>query len=558
MLLVVSSVAALFIVAARVAAQTAPGSGEDGVEVLTRGPVHEGYAEAVDANPQAAPIVDKKPPDPIPELPPDQKPEGDKVEWIAGYWAWDGDRKDYIWVSGFWRTPPPGRVWVPGRWQEAQDGWQWVPGFWNAAEKQDVAYVPAPPAPVEERVAPSPGEGYFYTPGVWVYRDGKYLWRAGVWVPYSEDYVWVPAHYVWTPAGYVFIEGYWDHVPRHRGILFAPVYVSPTLVVRTEFCYVPRHVVAEDFMIGCLFVRPAYHHYYYGDYFEARYTDAGFVAFVDYHYGHWHDPLYGFYVHYPPRRDWERETRAVYVGRFHGDIARPPHSYAEAERLHVSVTFSIGEAEHHGFRTEHITHEQVVHAHEAAVVRHEAAVQRAKVEMEIHSHGPIKVGEAPHVAKFDPKAQPSHTENHNVSNNTGGTTHTGGGTPSGGGSTQTGTGGTTHTGGPTSTTGGTTGTTHTGGLTTGSGTSSTGGTTTGTTHTGGPTTGSGTSPTTGGTTTGTTHTGGPTTGSGTTGPGTGSSSTGTGGSHQTGGSSNKGSGSGHPPPKDSKDKKDHQ
>src|SRR5579871_4225498 len=112
MLLVVWSALALFVVASRSAAQTAPGSGDDGVEVLTRGPVHEAFAEAVDANPQATPAVSKKPPEPIPELPPEQKPEGDKVEWISGYWAWDADRNDYIWVSGFWRTPPPGRVWV--------------------------------------------------------------------------------------------------------------------------------------------------------------------------------------------------------------------------------------------------------------------------------------------------------------------------------------------------------------------------------------------------------------------------------------------------------------
>lgn len=33
-------------------------------------------------------------------LPPDQKPEGDDVAWIPGYWAWDDERNDFLWVSG--------------------------------------------------------------------------------------------------------------------------------------------------------------------------------------------------------------------------------------------------------------------------------------------------------------------------------------------------------------------------------------------------------------------------------------------------------------------------
>jgi hypothetical protein len=468
-------------------AQQGSGSSVDGVEVLTRGPVHEAYAEAVDASPQATPVINKKPPEPIPEMPPDQKPEGDKVEWMSGYWAWDADRKDYIWVSGFWRTAPPGRAWVPGHWQPVDsDGWQWVPGFWNVAEKAELSYVPAPPAPVEERVVPAPGEGYFYSPGIWVYRDGRYFWRPGTWIAYHEDYVWVPAHYVWTPSGYILVEGYWDHVLQRRGMLFAPVYVSPEVIVRTEFCYVPRHVVCHEFMIGCLFVRPACHHYYYGDYFEARYTDAGYVAFVDYRVGgRFHDPLYGYYVHYPPRRDWDRDTRAVYVGRFHGDIVRPPHSFAEQEKLHVSLTVSVTESDRHGIKTEKITREEVAHAHEIAVAHHEASVQRQRVEADVRSHGVPKQGDPPHVAKFDPKPT-SHVDSHTGtsgavtgsgqptthggigSQGSGVTSHTGGSTPSGGSRSQ-GSGVTTHAGGSTPPSGGSSQasgvTTSTGGLT---------------------------------------------------------------------------------------------
>ena len=80
---------------------------EQGVEPLEKGPVHEAFAQPTAKNPQAGPIIRKQPPKAIEELPPEQKPEGDNVQWIKGYWAWDAERNDFIWVCGFWRVPPP-------------------------------------------------------------------------------------------------------------------------------------------------------------------------------------------------------------------------------------------------------------------------------------------------------------------------------------------------------------------------------------------------------------------------------------------------------------------
>ena len=45
----------------------------------------------------------------IDEVPPEYKPEGENVQWIPGYWAWDVAQSDFIWVSGLWRDVPPGR-----------------------------------------------------------------------------------------------------------------------------------------------------------------------------------------------------------------------------------------------------------------------------------------------------------------------------------------------------------------------------------------------------------------------------------------------------------------
>src|SRR5687768_3068923 len=82
------------------------------MEVLSRGPVHEAFAEPVVFDPTPGLVVPKQPPEAIEELPPDDKPEGDNVAWISGYWAWEEDRDDFIWISGFWRVMPPGRQWV--------------------------------------------------------------------------------------------------------------------------------------------------------------------------------------------------------------------------------------------------------------------------------------------------------------------------------------------------------------------------------------------------------------------------------------------------------------
>src|SRR4051812_2159217 len=87
-----------------------------GVDVQARGPVHEAFATPT-GEPAATSPVPKKPPAPIEEMPPEQKPEGDAV-WIGGYWAYDDDRQDFLWVSGCWRTLPPGRQWVAGYWRE--------------------------------------------------------------------------------------------------------------------------------------------------------------------------------------------------------------------------------------------------------------------------------------------------------------------------------------------------------------------------------------------------------------------------------------------------------
>jgi hypothetical protein len=154
------------LLAARTSAQKDDPATKEGVEVLARGPVHEAFASPSQARPLPSHVVPNRPPDAIDEVPPDEKPAGDHVIWIPGYWAWDDEQKDNLWVSGFWRVPPSGRQWVPGNWQQVEDGWQWTSGFWAAADQEEVTYLPAPPPSIDEGPSvPAPDDNSTYVAG---------------------------------------------------------------------------------------------------------------------------------------------------------------------------------------------------------------------------------------------------------------------------------------------------------------------------------------------------------------------------------------------------------
>jgi hypothetical protein len=326
-------------------AQEKPSSATDeppklpkGVEILARGPVHEAFASP-GGEPLPTQAVPKRPPKPLDEIPPADKPEG-KVVWIGGYWSWDDERKDFLWVSGLWRTPPPHKQWIPGYWREQGDQWQWVAGFWTDVVGEDkntkeVAYLPKPPAmPNVAPVGAAPVDDCFYVPGVWTWNPvaQSYAWRAGYWARIQPGYVWVADHYLWTPNGYVFVPGYWDLAVNRRGFLYAPVYVQPE-VVTVGFTYTPYYVVGDAFLVETLFVRPAFCHYYFGDYYGPAYARLGYESIFVYS-GRRYDSIvvYETWAH-RAQPNWVSAQINIVSLRSRGVMPLPPRTLVQQNTL---------------------------------------------------------------------------------------------------------------------------------------------------------------------------------------------------------------------------------
>jgi hypothetical protein len=300
-------------------------------EILTRGPVHEAFAETVSFEPEPGILISQQPPEPIDELPPDQELEGDNVTWIPGYWGWDEDSSDFLWISGIWRNIPPDREWVPGYWNEVGSQYQWVAGYWSDTATEEVVYLPEPPRTVEAgpNIAATSDDDV-WIPGTWIWADTRYRWRPGYWQPYRQDWTYIPDHYNWTPRGYVYVGGYWDYVVPRRGIIFAPVRFHHHVYRRPDFYYSPVTVISLNLFVDHLFVRPRYSHYYFGDYYEPAYRDRGFYfgpsyarmrggfdpIFVHRRWEHRHD------------RDWERSRLADFDYFRDNRDARPPRTWA--------------------------------------------------------------------------------------------------------------------------------------------------------------------------------------------------------------------------------------
>jgi len=308
----------------------------EGVETLTRGPVHEAFAAPTASDPKPNALIAKKPPVEIDEVQPDFRPEG--AIWINGYWEWDPEVEDFIWISGLWRVPPPEMRWVPPYWTEVEGGWQRVSGFWVSTSAGELEYRQVPPNSLE--VGPSslqPADNYFYIPGTWSYYDTGYRWRSGYWSPYREDFVWCPARWIWTPAGCLYQSGYWDHRPLFRAQYFAPVRFTSAVYLTPGYRYRPWCVVDSSRFFVHLWIGPRANCYHFGNYYGSYASRFGYTPWCNWNYRsrQCYDPLWSWCnTHY-------RRQGIDYIGRCRGwhdhfdshEHERPARTWNDQVRL---------------------------------------------------------------------------------------------------------------------------------------------------------------------------------------------------------------------------------
>ncbi|MCE9563563.1 MAG: hypothetical protein K8U57_16095 [Planctomycetes bacterium] len=249
---------------------------EPGVKVLDRGPVHEAFAQPgaeVRGQGMTAP---KAPPAPIPELPPETKPDGQNVQWISGYWMWSDDQKDFVWVSGFWRNAPAGRAWSAGQWKQVGGQWAYLPGTWRATDQNSWRIdLPKPPESVENGPStPASNPNGLWIPGAWEFRNEQYVWRPGYWANPNGNQMWVPSQYVATAYGYMYVPGYWDYPLENRGILNPSVAFTQPLWQTPGWAYQSQYAVGlgsgngwgSGGLFSSLYIGPNCNNYYYGNY----------------------------------------------------------------------------------------------------------------------------------------------------------------------------------------------------------------------------------------------------------------------------------------------------
>lgn len=194
--------------------------------------------------------------------------DGDLV-WISGYWDWSNELKDFYWISGVWRRPPPGHIWTPGFWQNYGSEWVRIHGFWSPKAIRELDSISqAPPDDIDERIPLLYAKDHFWAHGHWNYDENKkdYVWHAGKWTAFQKEWIYVPARYIWHLEGYFFIPSYWDWPLEKRGVAYASLWFKSH--ENEMISYEPKVLVSSNEIIQRYFsYYPYYLNFYHCHYF---------------------------------------------------------------------------------------------------------------------------------------------------------------------------------------------------------------------------------------------------------------------------------------------------
>lgn len=244
--------------------------GATSIRATEKGPLHEAFVTPVTED-YVLQAIPSAPPAPVQERV-EQNTRSGEI-FIPGYWNYDENTGDFIWVSGVFRVPPPGHQWISGYWKEFEEGYVRIPGFWSTNSLDKITYLPSPPpSQVNEDVAYPSQKDLFFAPGYWGYsaQSRSYVWHPGHWEQLNTEYVFVPARYIWSPDGYIFVAAHWDLPLAKRGRAFVNLRI-PEAKDRGTLTFEPSVVLDEPAILHKLMLRyPDYvtllqHHYHFNN-----------------------------------------------------------------------------------------------------------------------------------------------------------------------------------------------------------------------------------------------------------------------------------------------------
>ena len=83
-------------------------------------------------------------------------------------------------------------------------------GMWGPASAEaDIVSDAAPPPPRAEH-APSPRDGYVWSPGHWELNRHSYVWVSGTWITERRGARWIQDHWDQVGAQWHYVPGHWQ------------------------------------------------------------------------------------------------------------------------------------------------------------------------------------------------------------------------------------------------------------------------------------------------------------------------------------------------------------